>query len=225
MACLAHDPVIALGHEGLEDRRRQVGVVEAGERVPDVVEQRAHHVLLVPPVPMRPRRGLQRVREPVDRIPARVAGEELEVGQHPIRQSLHEREAVRRDDLIVLGRGVGHPRERGPRRHARLVSRDSRAGSRLRLGEGSQRPSPYATGSGASHAVSCASFGREPMMRLSAGSGRSIRAIVLTAMLAKVAVAGRVPFANPPEIASARRRPGDDAHHPAGDAHAWPASR
>jgi hypothetical protein len=33
---------------------------------------------------------------------------------------------VPRDDLIILGRGVGHARERGLGRHDRPVSRDPR---------------------------------------------------------------------------------------------------
>ena len=42
-------------------------MVVRGERVTDVVHQRAHHVLVVASVPQRPRRGLQAVRQPVDR--------------------------------------------------------------------------------------------------------------------------------------------------------------
>src|SRR5881396_195814 len=57
--------------------------------------------------------GLQAVGEPVDRIPARVTGEQGEVAEDPIGQSLREAERVPGDDGVVFARGVHHAREGG----------------------------------------------------------------------------------------------------------------
>ena len=53
-------------------RRGDLGVVERAERVADVVQQRAQHVLVVAAVAFGPGGGLQAVLEPVDREPAVV---------------------------------------------------------------------------------------------------------------------------------------------------------
>src|SRR5437667_352247 len=119
-AVVLHDPVVLLGHERLNDHRGELGVVQARERVADVVDERAHDVFLVAAVAMRARRGLQRVSEPVDRVTARIAGEQREMGEDPIGQVLLESERVARDETEILGRGVDHSREgrhRGPIAH------------------------------------------------------------------------------------------------------------
>ena len=94
-------------------------MVQAGERVADVVHQRAHHVLLVTTVVVRAGGGLQGVGEPVDRVAARIAGEQGEVADDPIGQPLLEAERVSSDDPVVFGRGIHHSREG---RHAPSIS-------------------------------------------------------------------------------------------------------
>src|SRR5437870_4042107 len=108
-----YDPVVLLGHERRDDHRGELRVVQAGERVTDVVHQRAHHVLLVASVAVRAGSGLQAVGEPVDRVPARVTGEQGEVTEDPVGQPLREAERVPGDDGVVFGRGVHHAREGG----------------------------------------------------------------------------------------------------------------
>src|SRR5262249_35789566 len=75
-------PVIRLGDERLQHGRRDLSVIERPERLPDVVEQGADHVLLVAPVAQRARGGLQAVLETVHRV--RLIG--LEVGEQTHQQ-------------------------------------------------------------------------------------------------------------------------------------------
>ena len=117
--------MVLLGHERLDDDRGELGVVQGGERVADVVHQRAHHVLLVAAVALRARRGLQAVGQPIDGVASRVAGEEREVTQNPVGQALQEADRMPEDERVFLRRGVRHPRERGRREvvwaHTRLI--------------------------------------------------------------------------------------------------------
>src|SRR5579885_1299716 len=46
-AVILDDPVVLLGDEGFEQGGGQLGVIERGERVADIVQQRAHHVLFI----------------------------------------------------------------------------------------------------------------------------------------------------------------------------------
>src|SRR5438876_3798961 len=45
--------------------------------------------------------------------PPRVVGEEFQVAEDPVRQTLHEVDRVPGDDGVVLGRGIHHAREGG----------------------------------------------------------------------------------------------------------------
>src|SRR3546814_17475901 len=83
---MLHDPVILFRQEGFQDRRRDIGEVEVAERVADVVEQRHHHIFLVPPVAMRTQRRLHAIRAPVARTAAKMALEKLNVtpGSPPV---------------------------------------------------------------------------------------------------------------------------------------------
>ena len=76
---LLDHPVVRLVDERLDDGGADVGVVERPERVADVVEQGARHVLVVAPGPIGARGGLQRVREAVDLEPAEVTVEQAQV--------------------------------------------------------------------------------------------------------------------------------------------------
>jgi hypothetical protein len=105
---LLDEPQVPFGHERREDRRGNVGMVVAAERVADVVEQRAHHVLGVAAVALRPARGLQAMLEPADGIAAGVACEQAEVGEHAVRQLLVVGACVRGDHAPVLGGSVAH---------------------------------------------------------------------------------------------------------------------
>jgi hypothetical protein len=79
-----HHPQALLRDERLQDRRRDVRMVVAAERVADIVQERAHHVLLVAPITVRARRGLQRVLESAHRIAAVVLTQHAQVREHAI---------------------------------------------------------------------------------------------------------------------------------------------
>lgn len=102
------DPVHLLRHERAEHRRADLRMVERAQRVADVVEQRHHHIGLVPPVAMGAGRGLEGMFEPVDREPAEIALEQLEVSQHAGGQLLREIAEMTADDVPVLLGAVDH---------------------------------------------------------------------------------------------------------------------
>ena len=58
------------------------------ERVADVVQQRADDIFLVHAVAMGERRRLQRMRHAIDREPAAIAFEQLQMRQHALGQAL-----------------------------------------------------------------------------------------------------------------------------------------
>src|SRR5262249_31607840 len=103
-AVVLDDPVVLPGHERLEDDGRELGVIEGGQGVADVVHERAGHILVVAAVAVRPRRGLQAVRQPVDRVATGIPGEQGQVTEHAVGQPLHEAERV------AGGQGVDPPR-------------------------------------------------------------------------------------------------------------------
>jgi hypothetical protein len=120
-AVVLHHPVVGLAHEGLQDGGGDVGVVEAAERVADVVQQRAHHVLLVAAVAQRAGGGLQRVGVAVDRKAAVVALEDLQVLDHAGGQAARELHELAADQLPVFARALLHALETCPCVH-RAVS-------------------------------------------------------------------------------------------------------
>jgi len=61
-------PVIVLGHEGLQDGCGDLPMIERPERLANVVEERAHDVLLVTPVAEGAGGSLEVVLEPIHRI-------------------------------------------------------------------------------------------------------------------------------------------------------------
>ena len=67
-AVLFQHPVVGLADERLQDGGDDLAVVERTERLADVVQQTAHHVLFVLAVAERPGRRLQAVAEPVHGI-------------------------------------------------------------------------------------------------------------------------------------------------------------
>ena len=72
-AVMLDHPVVGLAYKGLENRCGYVGVVEGPEGVADVVQQCAHHILLVAAIAQRARGGLQGVGVAVHRKAAIVA--------------------------------------------------------------------------------------------------------------------------------------------------------
>lgn len=110
-AVVLHHPVVGLAHEGLEDGGGDVGVVEAAERVADVVQQRAHHVFLVAAVAQGAGGGLQRVGVAVDREAAVVAFEDLQVLDHARGQAARELHEFATDQLPVFARAFLHALE------------------------------------------------------------------------------------------------------------------
>ncbi len=111
---LLYHPVVALGHERLDDRRPDVRMVVGRERVADVVEQRARDVLVIPIGAIRARRRLQRVREPVDVEPAVVPVEEAQVIHHAVGEAGVVPELRLRDALPVEPSALGHRSELSP---------------------------------------------------------------------------------------------------------------
>ena len=81
------DPVHLLVDERLQDRRGDVRMIVAAERIANVVEQRSDDVILRFASPVRARRSLKRMLEPVDREPPLIAVEQLQMFQNAIRQS------------------------------------------------------------------------------------------------------------------------------------------
>ena len=113
MPVVLADPVQFLAHERLDDRGGDIGMVVAAQRIADIVQQRHHHILLVAPVPVGARRGLQRVFEPVDRESAEIAVEQPQMIQHAVGDPAGEVPEMRRDDRPVLGRAFLHLAEFG----------------------------------------------------------------------------------------------------------------
>jgi hypothetical protein len=119
-AVVLHHPQVLGAHEGLQDGRRDVGMVEGAERVADVVQQRAGDVLVVAAVAQRAGRGLQRVRVAVDREAAVVALQDLQVLDHALGQGLREGHEFAGDDLPVGGGAVLHADETGAGVHVKV---------------------------------------------------------------------------------------------------------
>jgi hypothetical protein len=116
-AVLLHHPEVLLGHEGLEDGGRDVRRVERTEGVADVVQQRAHHVLLVAAVAQCAGRGLQRMGVAVDRKAAVVAFEDLQVPDHAGGQAACKLPEFAADQLPVFARALLHAGETRPFAH------------------------------------------------------------------------------------------------------------
>ena len=88
-------------------------MVVAAQRVANVVQQRHHHILLVAPVAMRARCGLQRVFEPIDRKAAEIPVEQAEMVEHAIGQALGESAIFAADDRPVFCGTLLHLAEPG----------------------------------------------------------------------------------------------------------------
>ena len=88
------DHVVHVGaHVRLDDRGRDLGVVRHAHGLADVVQQRREHHLVVGAGPLGERRGLQRVRELVDREAVGDLGERPQHAEHAVG-----------DAALVLGR-------------------------------------------------------------------------------------------------------------------------
>ena len=125
-AVVLHHPQVFGADKGLEDGGRDVRVVVAAQRVPNVVQQRTHHIFLVAPVAVRQRGGLQAVRQPVDWKAAAIAIEQAQVVEHAIGQLLRKGPRFGRNDGPVFYRAVGHVREVRVLRHGCLLARGCR---------------------------------------------------------------------------------------------------
>ena len=86
-AVLLHHPVVRLGHEGLEDRGGDLRVIPRPQQVADVVQQRAHDVLLVLARLVCASVALSsRVLQPVDGVAAAfVFAQQPELREHAVR--------------------------------------------------------------------------------------------------------------------------------------------
>ena len=76
-AVLFHHPMILFRNEWFNDRRADIGMVEGPERVSNIVQQRARHVLVVVAVLHGKRRGKQRVMQAVHRKAPKVSVQEF----------------------------------------------------------------------------------------------------------------------------------------------------
>ena len=117
------DPVRALGHVGTQDEGGQLAVAVRGQRVVDVVQQRRNHQLLLRAVAVRPRRGLQRVLQPVDLVAGQRARQRAELSQHPVGGAGGELVLEPCEQLVILAGAVRHAGEAhrgGIRRRRRM---------------------------------------------------------------------------------------------------------
>jgi hypothetical protein len=73
------DPVQFLVDEGLEDRRGDIGMIVAAERVADVVEQGGDDIFFALARLVGAGGRLQAVLQPIDRKPAIVTVEQLQM--------------------------------------------------------------------------------------------------------------------------------------------------
>ena len=103
-----HHPVVFLADERLQQGGAHVGVVVGAQGVADVVQQGAHHVLLVLAVAVGQGGGLQAVGEAVHREAAAIAFQQLQVGDDAIGQFLGETAEGLADDLPILGGALFH---------------------------------------------------------------------------------------------------------------------
>jgi len=109
---LEHPPVL-FRHERPQDRGAEFGVVVRGERIADVMQQRAHHVLFVHAVTMCERGRLQRMLHPIHREATAIAFEQLQMRDHAVWKLAIEGDRVRHDLHPVFLRALGHRMELG----------------------------------------------------------------------------------------------------------------
>ena len=107
-----YDPVVLLAHEGLENRRRKLGMIDTGQGVTDIVQQGAHDVFVISPVPLCAGRGLETMGEAVHRVATRISLENFQVLQHAIREVAEESLRVLGDRLVVVTGRIPHGGER-----------------------------------------------------------------------------------------------------------------
>ncbi|MPN41308.1 hypothetical protein SDC9_188851 [bioreactor metagenome] len=117
-AVMLDHPVVGFAHKGLENRGGNVGVVEGPEGIANVMQQGAHHILLVAAVAQRARGGLQGVGIAVHRKAAIVALQQPQMGHHPVGQTLCELCKLAADHLPVFTRAVLHAQKIRPCIHA-----------------------------------------------------------------------------------------------------------
>ena len=103
--------MVLFTHERLEDRRRDVRMIERRERIADVVDERAGDVFVVAARLHCQSRRQQRMPQPVHREAAEVAVQQPQVREYPLRQRLAVLHEVRGDDPPILGSGLLHAGE------------------------------------------------------------------------------------------------------------------
>ena len=87
---LLHHPEVGFGYEGFEDGGGDIEMIAATQRVADVMQQGADHILFIAAVLERQRGSLQRMGITVDREAAMIAIEQLEMRQDAVGQGLEE---------------------------------------------------------------------------------------------------------------------------------------
>src|SRR5580658_6686036 len=105
-AVLFHHPMIFFGNERLEDGGGDVRMVEGSERVSNVVQQGAGHVLVVAAILLSQGRGEERVMQAVDRKTSKVAVQELQMGDDALGKLLSILHEVRADERPILAGGM-----------------------------------------------------------------------------------------------------------------------
>ena len=78
------DPVIFLRYKWLHDSCRDIGVIRGSQRIADIVQQGTDHIFLVPARLIRAGCGLQAMLQTIDREPAIVALEQLQMRNQTI---------------------------------------------------------------------------------------------------------------------------------------------
>jgi len=105
MPCF-HHPVIFFRNERPEDGGGDVGMVEGPERVSNIVQQRAGHVLVVAAILYGEGRGEQRVMQAVHGKASEVAVQELQMGDDALGKLPGIFHEVRADERPILAGGM-----------------------------------------------------------------------------------------------------------------------
>ena len=108
MPCFSTIQWLASDTNGLTMAAPIFRVIPRTEHVADVVQQRAHHVLLVLTAFVGERRSQQRVLQSIDGVAAGVAAQQLQMRKDAVGQLAGKRHVVGGDDVPVLLGALAH---------------------------------------------------------------------------------------------------------------------
>ncbi|MDT4861676.1 hypothetical protein FQZ97_962910 [compost metagenome] len=103
---LLDHPVILWTDEGLQQGRSQIGVVEGAEKIADIMQKSANHVLLISRIAIGQSGRLETVGQPINRQSSEVPAQQTEMSQNAIGQFSRKGPGVFEDFCPVLGSAV-----------------------------------------------------------------------------------------------------------------------